>query len=481
MKNRAISYITLLLLAAMVTNSCGGDAPAAATTSSDAGETTPAETEYVDPFKDDLPEGLDFGGKEFHILTYRGANLPVDAGSWPGYMMVEEENGDLVNDTAYRRNRAVEERLNVKLLATETGDNYALNALQPMILAQEDVYSMVMPHSSEAPMSMISQNMFLDVNTMKYIDLAKPYYNPSVSAAFRVGDADYIIAGKYPYSTFPSVYLIYNKDKWAEYKFEDPYQLVRDGKWTHEKMMRFVKDTYQDLNGDGNRDINDFYGLATNAILYQYLYHSYGGKTIIGTKDGYEFGYGTEKAYNITEKIISLLNDPNTFETGNYDNFKQGNSLLCLYGSSFLALRDMEFDFGILPVPKYDEQQEEYITYLAGNFQMIPVTVSDTDFVGAVTEALYSESAKNMEDAFVQKYVENKLLRDEGSIEMYKLLTATAAYETSRYIDLSGGLIYNFKPIGNLISKGSADLASEWASVKEAVTSAYADFFAKQK
>ncbi|MBQ2707917.1 MAG: hypothetical protein IJF67_06590, partial [Clostridia bacterium] len=276
--------------------------------------------------------------------------------------------------------------------------------------------------------------------------------------------------------------LLFNKNLLNTYDMEDPYQLVRDGKWTHDKMMSFIKDTYQDQNGDGTRDVKDFYGLSTQGILYQYLYHSYGGKTIIPTKDGYEFGYGTEKAYNITEKIIEILNDSNTFEiNGHYDNFMQGNALFCLYGSSFLALRDMEFDFGILPVPKYDEQQEDYITYLAGNFQMIPVTVSDTDFVSAVTEALYSESAKNMEDAFVQKYVENKLLRDDGSIEMYKLLTATAAYETSRYIDLSGGLIYNFKPIGNLISKGSADLASEWASVKEAVTSAYADFFAKQK
>ncbi|MBQ2709831.1 MAG: hypothetical protein IJF67_16275, partial [Clostridia bacterium] len=193
MKHRAISYITLLLLAAMMTNSCGGDAPAADTTSSDAGETTPAETEYVDPFKDDLPEGLDFGGKEFHILTYRGANLPVDAGSWPGYMMVEEENGDLVNDTAYRRNRAVEERLNVKILATETGDNSTLPTLNNMILAQEDVYSMVMPHASEAPISMISQGMFLDVNTTKYIDTTKPYYNQSAAEAFRIGGADYII------------------------------------------------------------------------------------------------------------------------------------------------------------------------------------------------------------------------------------------------------------------------------------------------
>ena len=196
---RAQSLILAALMAASAMTACGGDTPAGTDTTASAGD--PAADVTTDSAYPAL-EVRDLGGKDVNILI---------RSEWTYEFVVEEENGDLVNDTAYRRNRAVEERLNVKILATETGDNNALNALQPMILAQEDVYSMVMPHASEAPISMISQNMFIDVNTTKYIDTTKPYYNQSAAEAFRIGGADYIIAGKYPYTTFPSVYLIFNK------------------------------------------------------------------------------------------------------------------------------------------------------------------------------------------------------------------------------------------------------------------------------
>ena len=475
--------IKLCVLAFMLLlTSCGGETALPEETS-ETTTTASTETEPVDPYSDDLPRDLDFEGREFRVLTYLNGNLPSDSGSWPNYIDVDEQNGDLVNDAAYERNLTVEERLGVKITCTESSGFNVVGTLSTSILAQEDEYDLALIFSTENCVNLIMQNMLVDVNTTEYIDLSKPYYTQSATETYRLGDANYIFAGKYPYPQVPSVFLIINKGEWENLGLEDPYQLVRDGKWTHDKMMSVMKDSYRDLNGNNERDADDFYGLQTIPIVCQYLYTSYGGKTVTPTDSGFEFGFGDERAVNIIENIIAVLSDSSTYkspETGGierYQTFFDGHALMTLYGSSFHALRDIEFDYGLLPTPKLDESQEDYRTYLAGGICMIPVTVSDTAFVSAVTEALYSESAKRIEEPFIQQFVENKLLRDEGSVEMYRLMCDTACYELTRYLDLSGGLIANLKPIGDLISRNSTDIMSSWASVKDAVETKFNEFY----
>ena len=53
-------------------------------------------------------------------------------------------------------------------------------------------------------------------------------------------------------------------------------------------------------------------------------------------------------------------------------------------------MRDSDMDFGILPLPKYDEAQTGYYTTSRDGRSMfiIPNDVKDADFVGLITEAL---------------------------------------------------------------------------------------------
>ena len=56
------------------------------------------------------------------------------------------------------------------------------------------------------------------------------------------------------------------------------------------------------------------------------------------------------------------------------------------------ALREMEANFGILPAPKYDEQQSQYYSCNNGNFfgMSVPVSVSDVERTSIILEALQS-------------------------------------------------------------------------------------------
>lgn len=484
-KENTAKLLVMLLLATQILASCGDGKDPVETTANGVTDSTDATTGQTakDPNDDDLPEGLNFGGKEYRVLTYKDGNLPTAATEWPNYIEVESESGDLVNDAAFKRNREVEERLGVTIKCTELSDNDVEGAIRKSVMAYDDAYELAVFFSGGQMLSLITDGILLDVNSTEYIDMTKPYYSQSIHETFRLGDENYLLAGKYPYPQFASVFMLFNKDLWNDYKLEDPYELVESGKWTLDKLSEIVKGKYSDLNGNSTRDARDFYGMTCFDIIYSYFYFAAGGSVVSMGNNGFEYNMNTERSISIVEKLVSLIESDATFEANPFDaneeytNFYTGNSLLCLYVSTFHALRDIEFDFGILPLPKYDEAQENYRTYQTGGICAMPSTVSDTAFASAVTEALFSTAAKLMTDPFIEKFVQNKLLRDEGSQRMYKLLTETASYELTRQIDPTGGLVSSMKPIGDLIVARSTDVSSKWASIKDAVTKAYDDLY----
>ena len=52
----------------------------------------------------------------------------------------------------------------------------------------------------------------------------------------------------------------FNKKMIVDNNLENPYDLVREGKWTLEKMDKMVRDVSRDLNGNAEYDTDDQYG-----------------------------------------------------------------------------------------------------------------------------------------------------------------------------------------------------------------------------
>lgn len=480
---KTLRLIALFLLVSQVLVSCGEGKNGTTNDTTTDTQTTETEITEKDPNDDDLPDGLDFGGREYRVMTYKDGNLPTTNTAWPNYIEVESETGDLVNDAAYKRNREVEERLDVTIVCNELPDFEVVKAVQQSVMAQDDTFDMAVFYSGPQMLGLIQDGMLLDVNTTEYIDLTKPYYSKDMVDTYRFGEKNYIFAGKYPYPQFASVYLLFNKELFENYKLDEPYELVKSGKWTLDKFAELVKGKYSDLNGNAEHDIDDQYGMSAFEIVYNYLYFSAGGRVVSNGKNGFTYEMNTDRSISIMEKLVALIDSEDTYAATpgdpkiRYKNFTDGHSLFCLYTSSFYALRDMEFDFGILPLPKFDEAQENYMTYQVGGICAMPSTVSDTAFASAVTEALFSTSGKLMTKPFIQKFVENKLLRDEGSQEMYRLLTDTASYEVTRLIDPTNGIASDLKPKVELLVARSTDVSSRWASIKDVVTKSYDELY----
>ncbi|MBO7403784.1 MAG: hypothetical protein J6V24_02380, partial [Clostridia bacterium] len=105
--------------------------------------------------------------------------------------------------------------------------------------------------------------------------------------------------------------------------------------------------------------------------------------------------------------------------------FQTGGALFCnALLKSAENFRDMTDDFGFLPSPKLDEEQE-YYRNLVGDcnlFTVIPVTTPRAEMAGAVLEALNAQTYRTVTPAWYEVTLKCKYSRDLLSSDIIDLI-----------------------------------------------------------
>ncbi|MBQ7983158.1 MAG: hypothetical protein IJ302_06300, partial [Clostridia bacterium] len=120
------------------------------------------------------------------------------------------------------------------------------------------------------------------------------------------------------------------------------------------------------------------------------------------------------------------------------------------------TLRSMETDFGILPTPKYDETQEEYISFVSQHItglMSIPSTASDLERTGVILEALAAESYYTLTPAYYDVALKSKASRDDESAEMLDIIFSNRVYDPGEYFNF-GNIVTSLNTVCENSSKG---------------------------
>ena len=454
MKRTARNSLSLLLgclLAVSALASCGSTGgaveTAADTTPSDT--TVPAETETA-RLMPDLPES-DFGGYVFRVSHWEH----------PGWesrachdIYAEAENGDIINDAVFARNLAVGEKYNFSITLENVAFDELVTRVRNAVSAGEDAYDLVYLRLFEQK-NLISGGYFVDFNTIPNIDLTKPWWDSGCVDSMTVSGRLYLAASSINISDENATAgILFNKQEAQNHDMEDPYQLVRDGKWTMDKMKEMYSEVTTDINGDGKMGPDDLWGFLGGTDVASCFYIGGGGTIVSRDADGMLYdSFGTEKNFAIVEKVQELMTDTDNFynhhlgtqdvpvtDDNQYrDLFSDGHGLFFWSRmDEVTTLRGMETDFGILPTPKYDESQEEYISFVSQHItglMSIPATASDLSRTGVILEALAAESYYTLTPAYYEVALKSKASRDDESAEMLDIIFANRVYDPGEYFN----------------------------------------------
>ena len=153
--------------------------------------------------------------------------------------------------------------------------------------------------------------------------------------------------------------------------------MVTDGAWTFDKLLDLTKNVATDVNGDSVMDYQDKYGYIIQYDSMESLFNSAG--ELITSKDSDDLpvmSMSGERAISVIEKIFDIMYNDQAVNAHKLPDL--GNGIYAISQGMFMdnraifmwirlavveELRGMEVDFGIIPLPKYDDAQENYLQY----------------------------------------------------------------------------------------------------------------------
>jgi len=464
-----------MLMSASCGTAAGGNDTNAGDTSVADGNTEAAETQRSQT-KDNLPQ-KDYGGKKFTIL-YRN--------EWAYEFAAEEQNGDIMNDAIFARNTAVEDRFNIKfnmvgLPGTYDNAEYK-NAVNNSVLAGDSDYDLITGYQANM-ITPAMEGYFMNVYEVPHLDLDQPWWSEQCNNSITVNGKCFMTTGDIALTLWDNMYVFYyNKLLAEEYKMPDLYQLVRDGKWTLDKFSELSMSVGRDLNGDTVYTEDDMFGFITASSNHMRAWMVACETPITRqNNDGLmEACFVCERSITMIEKLLTLHQSTSTLKGYNINKepYYENDPVVftsdrALFMSGFLsnasALRNMATDFGILPYPMFDENQDGYRTTAHNSVSMIcfPVTLKDVDMSGMIAEALCAESYRNVIPKYYDVSLKAKEARDEESGEMIDIIRDGLIFDFGWVHSVPMGSIGTI--VENMILQNTSDLASYWASKESSV------------
>lgn len=419
----------------------------------------------------ELKEELELDGYEFNIMIRGGDS------KWAIQDLVaEEETGDILNDATYKRNMYLEDNFGFTINAGYSADA-SLTELSTYILAGDNAYNAYFPMGRTAA-SAAQQELLYNLYDLKYLDLESDCWNHMFSDSLEFGGKLYYAAGAISTNSYDAVRtFMFNKDLLENLQLEDPYELVRNGKWTIDKFNEMAVSGAADLNGDTIMDLSDQWGMAWQESIGGVIFY-YGTGESITTMD--ENGHpvvsiGSERSIEVYDKIRDMMSEKDKYYIGADADiltiFQEGRSLFFTEVlESCNRLRPFDINFGLLPSPKWDENQEEYVQYVDAwciSPIVVPINTTNPDRTGFMIQAMAEASDKFLTSPYYDLVLTGKALRDDESAEMLDIVVNNFVMENTD--------MYSWSGVMDTVRKGMAngdELSSIIASNKAALESA---------
>ncbi len=429
---------------------------------------------------DDIPAGTNFGDAEVTFFH------------WSDHTMKEfysdSLSGDLIGDEIYKRNDIVENRLGVRLnYVSAPGNDKNVQAFVQK--AQIDVssgtceFDIIAGYSRTPPLMALTGGLIEDLTELDYLDFEKPWWPELLVDQCLINDSLYFCSGDISTNLlWMTVATFYSKSLIETQNLDDPYQLVKDNKWTLDKLISMSQNKYEDKNGNGVADDGDFYGyviydINTDAFFtaagFLALEKNNSGDIVVSPK------LEDQVIYNLIDKLGDWYTSSNDVRNANSTSIRNiffderaiftMDRVFIVAGKDTSSTPKIEFEYGILPNPKYDEYQENYITNIGHPYTMYAISTGafDTNACAAVIECLASESYRRVTPVIFETAMKVKYASDPNAAEMYDILRSTASFDLGRLYSNQIGDVY--KEMRAQVHSNAKTFASQYKALSKVI------------
>ncbi len=442
MTKRLICLALALIMITAVLVSCKKDEQPEQTEGAGTVDTRPTDTRDPDTILE-LPDDIYFDGEDFTML------LRSDRNGAPDEFDVDysSQDADVVDQAVYDRQLTLQSELGISFVYSYVKEADILTTIANSVAGGSNDYDISCPAAYQAPTLAIQGTLYnwLDV---PYVNMEKAWWGSRSGLAdsltvsgmlpFITGDASNLSIGKYMGVFFNKEYL----SLYAHMTDEDLYNTVKNGEWTIDKLIELSKLATVDLVDGNVKDENDLYGCNFYLATICDNYFAAFDIDIVtqNNEGGYEIALNTPQMDEAVEKLINMVYGANCtwlgtdksnciefFAVKQHSMFTHGG---LEWATEFLAKNFSEF--GIVPYPKLNQDQESYATALSDVYSVFTLDVSASESkvnkVGAVLEYMGYLSYEKTTYAYFDVVLKGRAAADPTAVEMLDLLHDGAVY-----------------------------------------------------
>ena len=496
MKELSVKLLSLLLAGLMLLSclvACGE--PTESDPSDSQGESTQAaesntETQDIAQVALDALGEIDFGKKTFGVLYSENFKSEVYAEN----SIVDSSGGDdqVINDAVYQRNTLLEELCNLTFEPIPSVDLKS-DAHKAATGGINDIY-LIDSNAREAADFASSGYLYnyLDLG----VDVDQPWWDQG-TADFALNGKIFFMNGAVNFNDDNLTYvLIFNKKMLEKYSasIPNPYDTVLDWEWTLDYFNSIIQGISSDSNGDGTMDEKDTYGFVTTWEYGNTFFIGSDLRYIVNDRESDEPSLflaeqsKMSKALEVLELAQSIYHDndasymsPPGYENLGLEVFKGNRGLFYGEVASYLRAinRESETVFGVLPVPKYDKDQEFYRTWTheSGSTLSASSSIKDAETIGAILEAYAILSYQCVKPAYYDITLTTKNIKDAESEKMLDIIFQNRVYDMALYYNTAFGDYYPlFK---TAVNDNTDSFSSKYTSVAKNFSRKLSNFMRK--
>ena len=400
--------------------------------------------------KTKVPKSYRLDGQTFTILCTGWAGYsPMDITD----VFAEEDSRDAIESAAFYRLIYINDRLGCSVEEHDIVSGAEHDNIAASNRSGDGLYDIALIRSQNY-FTLVATGALLDLDSLTYADFSQPYWNPHAYESLSVLGRHFAATSDITINDELATWIMFfNKGMIADNQMDSPYDLVNEKQWTLDKVYSMAKVVAKDVNGDGMKWEDDIWGVTHIRDNFIGLLNSSGIEIARNNKQNvpeftinsqlnvekilhiFDFLYDTDVCINI--HIMGAGHDETQL-------FMENRALFYLAGVYCgNTLRNMDYEYGIVPYPMYNEQQDGYKSGVSGLFLTlvtVPYVTPDRDAVSAFLEEFTLYGYNKIRPVFYNSLLERKIAYDEESREMIGIIFDNIVYDT--------GNIGNFATIG---------------------------------
>ena len=413
-----------------------------------------------------LPESKDYTARgEFRI--HAGAQQAWGLVHYD-YLEGVEGDGKSVNDALQERSLLLQGLYGIIITVDATRSDGALfTHLNNQHKGEKDFADQIFM-TGQSSMAAAKKGQMYNLLTLDALNLEASYYDQRVQQDYRIKDMLFHLTGDFDTIDELVTFGVLYNDKLYEDAgyYEDegtPYAMVENYKWTYNKMLELATPILS--NEDNQLDVNDIVGICSENQAGYYFFLGSGLRPMTNVDGTPTINLNDATYYRQIIEVMAVVSSICTAPTFSIpsrdfaanDEYKsneaQANKEMfigdrALFRTSSLSttlngMPDMKSDFGILPIPMYQESQKAYYCSLNDNANRplaIPRFVKDAQESAEITEILsyYSRYGgdESLYEAFFERLTIAKICRKEEDRMMLELIFSSKAYDMDRMLDI---------------------------------------------